>query len=178
MHALLNETFYCAGASFQRFPPRNGWCYTEASRRQRLQTIAEEGIKRTTINISLDSWSSKTTTKVTQSIPHLWYIQVELEFDEKQMKCLLIVGLWCVQARQCAEQAIQVLNFEVPLSFSHKKCPWLATVVSFSFVSGNTSDLEIKRSNRVLRLQTYTNASEFTTTSVSNSSPSASLLHN
>lgn len=41
------------------------------------------------------------------------------DFDEKQMECLMIVGLWCAHPdynfRPSIQQAIQVLNFEVPL---------------------------------------------------------------
>ncbi|XP_050261291.1 L-type lectin-domain containing receptor kinase IX.1-like [Quercus robur] len=40
-------------------------------------------------------------------------------FDEQQMKCLLIVGLWCAHSeydrRPSIKEAIQVLNFEAPL---------------------------------------------------------------
>ncbi|MBA0879549.1 hypothetical protein Goshw_014085, partial [Gossypium schwendimanii] len=40
-------------------------------------------------------------------------------FDDKQIQCLLIVGLWCVHPdpslRPSIRQAIQVLNFEAPL---------------------------------------------------------------
>ncbi|GAU27779.1 hypothetical protein TSUD_215900 [Trifolium subterraneum] len=41
------------------------------------------------------------------------------DFDEKQVECLMIVGLWCahpdVNLRPSIKQAIQVLNFEVSL---------------------------------------------------------------
>ena len=40
-------------------------------------------------------------------------------FDEQQMKCLLIVGLWCTHSehdcRPSIKEVIQVLNFEAPL---------------------------------------------------------------
>ncbi|CAI8617995.1 unnamed protein product [Vicia faba] len=40
------------------------------------------------------------------------------DFDEEQIKCLMIVGLWCAHPdpnnRPSIRQAIQVLNFEVP----------------------------------------------------------------
>ena len=40
-------------------------------------------------------------------------------FDKQQMKCLLIVGLWCAHSerdhRPSIREAIQVLNFEAPL---------------------------------------------------------------
>ena len=41
------------------------------------------------------------------------------QFDEQQMNCLLIVGLWCAHFeydhRPSIKEAIQVLNFEAPL---------------------------------------------------------------
>ncbi|XP_075672557.1 L-type lectin-domain containing receptor kinase IX.1-like [Castanea sativa] len=41
------------------------------------------------------------------------------QFDEQQMNCLLIVGLWCAHSeydhRPSIKEAIQVLNFEAPL---------------------------------------------------------------
>ncbi|WJX87747.1 L-type lectin-domain containing receptor kinase IX.1 [Trifolium repens] len=41
------------------------------------------------------------------------------DYDEKQVECLMIVGLWCahpdVNLRPSIRQAIQVLNFEVSL---------------------------------------------------------------
>jgi len=44
---------------------------------------------------------------------------LQKDFDEKQVECLLIVGLWCahpdVSLRPSIVQAIQVLNFEVAL---------------------------------------------------------------
>ena len=40
-------------------------------------------------------------------------------FNEQQMKCLLILGLWCAHSkrdrRPSIKEAIQVLNFEAPL---------------------------------------------------------------
>ncbi|XP_022762146.1 putative receptor-like protein kinase At5g39000 [Durio zibethinus] len=45
--------------------------------------------------------------------------KLRLDFDAKQMECLLMVGLWCVHPdqnlRPSIRQAIQVLNFEAPL---------------------------------------------------------------
>jgi len=44
---------------------------------------------------------------------------LQKDFDEKQVECLLIVGLWCahpdVSLRPSIGQAIQVLNFEVAM---------------------------------------------------------------
>ncbi|VVA16652.1 PREDICTED: L-type lectin-domain [Prunus dulcis] len=49
------------------------------------------------------------------------------DFDEKQMECLMIVGLWCshpdYNMRPSIQQAIQVLNFEVPLPNLPSKMP-------------------------------------------------------
>jgi hypothetical protein len=42
-----------------------------------------------------------------------------LEFDMKQMECMMIVGLWCAHPdqslRPSIRQALQVLNFDAPL---------------------------------------------------------------
>ncbi|OMO63476.1 hypothetical protein COLO4_32426 [Corchorus olitorius] len=50
-----------------------------------------------------------------------------MEFDVKQMECLLIVGLWCAYPdytfRPSIRQALQVLNFEAPLPNLPKKMP-------------------------------------------------------
>ncbi|RHN41523.1 putative protein kinase RLK-Pelle-L-LEC family [Medicago truncatula] len=63
------------------------------------------------------------------------------DFDEKQVECLLIVGLWCVHPdvslRPSIRQAIQVLNFEVdmpnlppkrPVATYHAPPPLLSSV--------------------------------------------------
>lgn len=45
--------------------------------------------------------------------------KLSMNFDAKQMECLLMVGLWCVHpdqhSRPSIRQTIQVLNFEAPL---------------------------------------------------------------
>ncbi|OMO63460.1 hypothetical protein COLO4_32427 [Corchorus olitorius] len=50
-----------------------------------------------------------------------------MEFDMKQMECLLMVGLWCAYPdytfRPSIRQALQVLNFEAPLPNLPKKMP-------------------------------------------------------
>jgi hypothetical protein len=50
-----------------------------------------------------------------------------LEFDMKQMECMMIVGLWCAHPdqslRPSIRQAIQVLNFDAPLPNLPKKMP-------------------------------------------------------
>ncbi|KAE8008293.1 hypothetical protein FH972_004815 [Carpinus fangiana] len=50
-----------------------------------------------------------------------------LEFDMKEIECLLIVGLWCahpdLSLRPSIRQALQVLNFDAPLPNLPKKMP-------------------------------------------------------
>lgn len=50
-----------------------------------------------------------------------------MEFDMKQMECLMITGLWCAHPNQSQRpsirQAIQALNFEAPLPNLVKKMP-------------------------------------------------------
>ncbi|KAM1416116.1 hypothetical protein ACFX2I_007693 [Malus domestica] len=101
------------------------------------------------------------------------------EFDEKQMECLLIVGLWCAHPdytiRPSIQQTIQVLNFEVPLPTLPSKMPvasYFSPPLTLSISSTDTTDLE--------RGETYssgyrynTNSSVFTKSSASNSSLSA-----
>lgn len=49
------------------------------------------------------------------------------EFDERQMECLMIVGLWCCHPdftnRPSIRQVINVLNFEAPLPSLPSKLP-------------------------------------------------------
>ncbi|KAL6130617.1 hypothetical protein ACLB2K_068996 [Fragaria x ananassa] len=68
------------------------------------------------------------------------------EFDEKQVECLMIVGLWCALPdyimRPSIQQAIQVLNFKVPVPVLPSKLPvatYLASAVSFSKFSDDNS---------------------------------------
>ncbi|XP_058744554.1 L-type lectin-domain containing receptor kinase IX.1-like [Vicia villosa] len=66
------------------------------------------------------------------------------DFDEKQVECLMIVGLWCahpdVNLRPSIRQAIQVLNFEVALPNLPPKRPvatYHAPTPSVSSVEGS-----------------------------------------
>ncbi|CAL2253966.1 unnamed protein product [Prunus armeniaca] len=68
------------------------------------------------------------------------------DFDEKQIECLMIVGLWCAHPdynmRPSIQQAIQVLNFEVPLPNLPSKMPvatYFAPPKSLSMMSRDTS---------------------------------------
>ncbi|KAL7227610.1 hypothetical protein ACSBR1_022473 [Camellia fascicularis] len=55
-------------------------------------------------------------------------------FDQKEMECLMIVGLWCAHLdqnlRPSISQAIHVLNFEAPLPILAAKMP-IATCLVF-----------------------------------------------
>lgn len=50
-----------------------------------------------------------------------------LEFEMKQIECMMIVGLWCAHPdqslRPSIRQALQVLNFDAPLPNLPKKMP-------------------------------------------------------
>ncbi|CAL8151063.1 unnamed protein product [Prunus armeniaca] len=70
-------------------------------------------------------------------------------FDEKQMECLMIVGLWCAHPdykfRPSIQQAIQVLKFEVPLPILPSKMPmatYFAPRTSLSTVTTDTTSSE------------------------------------
>ncbi|KAJ7943765.1 Lectin receptor kinase [Quillaja saponaria] len=53
--------------------------------------------------------------------------RLRMEFDEKQMECLMVVGLWCCHPdstfRPSIRQVINVLNFEAPLPSLPSKLP-------------------------------------------------------
>lgn len=53
--------------------------------------------------------------------------RLDLEFDEKQMECLMVIGLWCCHPdhtmRPSIRQVINVLNFEAPLPSLPSKLP-------------------------------------------------------
>ena len=53
--------------------------------------------------------------------------RLSMEFDEKQMECLMVVGLWCCHPdptfRPSIRQVINVLNFEAPLPILSSKLP-------------------------------------------------------
>jgi hypothetical protein len=53
--------------------------------------------------------------------------KLDMDFDEKQVECLMIVGLWCAHpdrsSRPSIRQAIQVLNFEATMPNLPTKMP-------------------------------------------------------
>ena len=70
-------------------------------------------------------------------------------FDEQQMKCLLIVGLWCAHSerdhRPSIREAIQVLNFEALLPILQLDSPGCHTpavneTTSFLSTSNGATD--------------------------------------
>ncbi|XP_004301118.1 PREDICTED: L-type lectin-domain containing receptor kinase IX.1-like [Fragaria vesca subsp. vesca] len=97
------------------------------------------------------------------------------EFDEKQMECLMIVGLWCAHpdhnSRPLIQQAIQVLNFEVPLP----NLPLNMPVAFFPRLSlsilyrGDTTSGQSESSGYGSTI----NSSQFISSSTSNSNPTA-----
>ncbi|CAN6560990.1 unnamed protein product [Malus baccata var. baccata] len=104
------------------------------------------------------------------------------DFDEKQMECLMIVGLWCAHPdnnmRPSIQQAIQVLNFEVPLPNLPSKMPvatYFAPSRSLSKLSGDASSSQGGQTE-ISGYAYNTNSSELTGySSATNSHPSTSL---
>ncbi|VVA38161.1 PREDICTED: L-type lectin-domain, partial [Prunus dulcis] len=66
------------------------------------------------------------------------------DFDEKQMDCLLIVGLWCAHpnynSRPSIQQVIQTLNFEVAVPILPSKMRTNSSPLTIS-VSGSSSSI-------------------------------------
>ncbi|KAM1583106.1 hypothetical protein ACFX10_030755 [Malus domestica] len=104
------------------------------------------------------------------------------DFDEKQMECLMIVGLWCAHPdnnmRPSIQQAIQVLNFEVPLPNLPSKMPvatYFAPLRSLSKLSGDASSSQGGQTE-ISGYAYNTNSSELIGySSATNSHPSTSL---
>ncbi|KAM5586124.1 L-type lectin-domain containing receptor kinase IX.1-like [Rosa sericea] len=103
------------------------------------------------------------------------------DFDEKQMECLMIVGLWCAHPdynfRPSIQQAIQVLNFEVPLPSLPLSMPvstFLAHPVPPMFSSADNTCSEMGQNESSGNTNTM-NSSTGTVSSTSNSHTSASL---
>ncbi|XP_059650071.1 L-type lectin-domain containing receptor kinase IX.1-like [Cornus florida] len=109
------------------------------------------------------------------------------DFDEQEIKCLMIVGLWCAHPdynrRPSIRQAIHVLNFEAPLPILPSKMPvptyFAPDPVNTPISSFPLSfDPTVSESNQT-HYSSYsynTDSSKFTTSS-STSSATASLLH-
>ncbi|PQM34611.1 L-type lectin-domain containing receptor kinase IX.1 [Prunus yedoensis var. nudiflora] len=104
------------------------------------------------------------------------------DFDKKQMECLMIVGLWCAHPdynmRPSIQQAIQVLNFEVPLPNLPSKMPvatYFAPPKSLSMMSRDTSGSQGGQTESS-GYGYNTNSSQFSaSSSTTNSHPKISL---
>ncbi|CAL2253978.1 unnamed protein product [Prunus armeniaca] len=102
------------------------------------------------------------------------------DFDKKQMECLMIVGLWCAHPdnnmRPSIQQAIQVLNFEVPLPNLPSKMPvatYFAPPKSLSMLS---RDISGSQGGQNESSSGQTNSSQFSApSSATNSHPKISL---
>ncbi|XP_004293018.1 PREDICTED: L-type lectin-domain containing receptor kinase IX.1-like [Fragaria vesca subsp. vesca] len=101
------------------------------------------------------------------------------EFDEKQMECLMIVGLWCAHpdhnSRPLIQQAIQVLDFEIPLPNLPLKMPVAFAPhlsLSMSYRGGTSTTGDKSESSG---FDPSINSSQFNTSrsSTTNSNPSA-----
>ncbi|KAJ4716754.1 Receptor lectin kinase [Melia azedarach] len=102
------------------------------------------------------------------------------EFDEQQLQCLMIVGLWCAHPdenlRPSMKQAIHVLNFEAPLPNLPPRMP-VPTYLSPP-MNMLTIDAIIAEGSQDQISSSYncnTNSSHLTSSSAASSS--ASLLH-
>uniref|UniRef100_A0A0R0II11 Protein kinase domain-containing protein n=2 Tax=Glycine max TaxID=3847 RepID=A0A0R0II11_SOYBN len=107
--------------------------------------------------------------------------RLEGKFEEEQIKCLMIVGLWCAHPdhsnRPSIRQAIQVLNFEAPLPNlpsslpvpTYLEHPLHSSILPFSI---NASE---EGQSQITGCSSNTNSSGFTTTS-DDASPSVSLM--
>ncbi|CAI0430902.1 unnamed protein product [Linum tenue] len=67
-----------------------------------------------------------------------------VEFDEREVECLMVVGLWCAHPdssqRASIRQAIQVLNFEAPFPSLPEKRPFPVFHVHTASSSSEESD--------------------------------------
>ncbi|KAK7363048.1 hypothetical protein VNO77_05177 [Canavalia gladiata] len=103
-------------------------------------------------------------------------------FEEHQIKCLMIVGLWCAHPdhnnRPSISQAIQVLNLEAPLPNLPSSLPvptYLEHPLNSSLAAFNIS-ASGEGQNQIIRFSSNTNSSLFTSSS-DEASTSVSLLH-
>ncbi|XP_020409515.1 L-type lectin-domain containing receptor kinase IX.1 [Prunus persica] len=102
------------------------------------------------------------------------------DFDKKQMECLMIVGLWCAHPdynmRPSIQQAIQVLNFEVPLPNLPSKMPVATYFAPPKSVSMLFRDISDSQGGQTELSSGQTNSSQFSApSSTTNSHPKISL---
>ncbi|KAI3707935.1 hypothetical protein L2E82_36874 [Cichorium intybus] len=101
-----------------------------------------------------------------------------LDFEEEEMKRLMILGLWCVHPdsdfRPSMRQAVQVLNSEASLPILPSKMPVASYFTPpLSSLYGVTSIVQNQSSSSVFN----TDSSKETSSTATSSSPSVSLLH-
>lgn len=106
------------------------------------------------------------------------------DFEKEQIKCMMIVGLWCAHPdpnnRPSIRQAIQVLNFEAPvpnLSSSMPVPTYLEGPLNSYTTPFSISGSEKGQSKNIINFNSNTNSSGFTTTTSEDVSPSMSLLY-
>ncbi|KAA8536369.1 hypothetical protein F0562_028847 [Nyssa sinensis] len=109
------------------------------------------------------------------------------DFDEEQLQCLIIVGLWCAHPdcnlRPSIKQAIQVLNFDAPLPNLPPKMPlptYIAPPVNisaFSISSSSCGATDSEGGQNQSSSSDYNTNSSKRTASSSASSVSALLLY-
>ncbi|KAF8370028.1 hypothetical protein HHK36_009637 [Tetracentron sinense] len=112
--------------------------------------------------------------------------RLNMEFDERQIEYLMVVGLWCAHPdhtlRPSIRQVISALKFEAPLPNLPSKLPvpmYFAPpmhMCKFSYTSPGVTDSE-RDGSRCSCSSCTTNLSNLTTSSSGSSSQSKSLLH-
>lgn len=109
-----------------------------------------------------------------------------MDFDEQQMECMMIVGLWCAHPdhtlRPSIRQVINVLNFEAPMPNLPTKLPvpmYNAPLMHMCKLSCASSSglMNAWRDQSQCSCSSYTTNSSKLTVASSGSSPSMSLLH-
>ncbi|KAL7585110.1 hypothetical protein Lser_V15G45966 [Lactuca serriola] len=101
-----------------------------------------------------------------------------LDFEEEEIKRLMILGLWCVHPdsdfRPSMRQVVQVLNSEASVPILPSKMPVASYFTPpMSSLYGVTSIIQNQSSSGVFN----TDSSKQTSSTASSSSPSVSLLH-
>jgi serine/threonine protein kinase len=103
---------------------------------------------------------------------------LSMEFDEGQMECLMVVGLWCCHPdptnRPSMRQVLHVLNFEAPFPNLPSKLPvpmYFEPPMHMCKFSNTSSDLTSSKD------QTQCSCSSCSTNSSMSAGPSKPLLH-
>jgi len=107
------------------------------------------------------------------------------DFEEEQIKCMMIVGLWCAHpdpnSRPSIRQAMQVLNFEAPLPNLPSSMPvptYLDGPLNSFTAPFITNGSEEGQNMNIESFSSNTNSSGLTATTTSDDvSPSMSLMY-